>query len=505
MRPFFDSELIMALIGFIPIILILFGMLRLRIPSHIAGPAALLTGIVLAIVCWGMPVGLIPGAVLEGVLLGLFPIIWVVFAALFTYNLSIASGAIDKIKKMLVSVSSDIRIQGIILAFCFGGFLEAVAGFGTAVAIPAGLMTAMGFNPMLAVIVCLVANTVPVAFGVAGIPVITLSMVTGLPLGDLSAYAALQMLPFIILLPLLIVMIISRSIKGEKATVKVERGKTGLKGVLGVSLISGICFGIGQTLAACFIGPEPAAFAGSLLSLASVVVWCRIRPVKNARRTADHPSSGRVGMVDALRSWSPYILILAIVLATRLLPGLKSLGAFLTNPGTIIFVAAITGGLLQRLNLKAIAAIAVRTLKQMTKTIITILSIVSLAKVMSHGGMIASISEGISSLAGKLFPFVAPFFGALGTLITGSDTSSNVLFGELQKQTAMAIDADPSWLAAANASGAAAGKLVSPQSISIAVSATGLTGSESKILSVTLKYALVFTGCIGLIILIFSR
>jgi len=510
-----------ALIGLIPIAFVFFSMLKLRMPSYVASPVALAVSAALAAAVWKMPLGLIPGAIAEGVMLGLFPIVWVVFSAILAYNISLESGAMEKLKRLLMSISPDRRVLVLILAFAFGGFLEAAAGFGTAVAIPAGMMVAIGFEPVFATVVCLVANTIPVAFGVVGIPVITLAAVTGLPLHDLTVFTALQLLPFVILLPLLLLLLVAKSIRG-------------LRGVVMLSIFAGLAFAAGQTLVAWMAGPELAAFAGSLLSLAVIVIWCRIWPVKpanNKESTALSLEKTDVSIeknhtAGAFQACSPYILILALVLITRLIPGLAFLGkkpltmeymfyngadakptqfALLTNPGTILFIAAIIGGFIQGLQLRTILLMIVKTFKQIAKTIITVLSIVSLAKVMGFSGMVNSIAGGIASLTGRYFPLFSPFIGAFGTFLTGSDTSSNVLFGELQRQTAVAIHSDPSWLAAANASGATAGKMISPQSIAIASSATGLKASEGQILSLTVRYSLVSVALLGLIVFVFGK
>lgn len=349
----FSNEFIAAIIAIIPIIWIFFGMLKLQLPSYKTGIIALIAVVLIALLIWRMPVMLVAESVIEGLMLGLFPIMWVIFAAIFSYNLLVKSGAMDIIKNMLSGISADPRAQVIIIAFAFGGFMESTAGFGTAVAIPVTIFISLGFEPVLAAVLCLVANTVPVAFGVVGIPVITLSQVTGLSLEGISLYTALQVLPLTLILPLVLVVITTGRFKD-------------IKGMVAVIAVSGIFFAAGQTLVAWTVGPELAAVVGSILTLA-------------------------------------------------------------------------------------------------------------------------------------LF---SPLIGALGTFITGSDTSANALFGELQKQTALQIGSSPEWLAASNAAGATIGKMVSPQSIAIAVSAIGLPDLEGKILKRTLKYAIIFVALLGIIVYI---
>lgn len=516
----FSNIILSAAVAIVPIIWIFVSMLKIRMSAYIAGITALLASLALALPVWRMPPGFALQAVTEGVFLGLWPIIWVIFAAIFTYNLLAGSGAMETIKRMLSGISPDRRIQALVIAFAFGGFLESTAGFGTAVAIPASILAALGFEPFFAAVLCLVANTVPVAFGVVGIPVITLGKVTGLPLGELALNTALQLLPLALVLPVFLVVLVTGKLSG-------------VKGVLGVSIAGGIAFGCTQTLAAWLIGPELSAVAGSLVSLAVILAWVRLFPVKKIWSferdsfSGSHISSGnRIGPKEGLKAWSPYIMILVLVLCTGLLPFLSFLNkppfvitwlfyngphgkplsfSLLTNPGTIIIISAVTGGILQRVSLKSMLKTALATLKQISKTAVTVLSIVSIAKLMGYSGMISSISTCLSTVTGSLFPLFSPLIGALGTFITGSDTSSNVLFGELQKQTALHIGSNPSWIAAANASGATAGKMVSPQSIAIASSATGLSGSEGRILARTILYALLFVAILGILVYIVDK
>ncbi len=509
----FSNVFIAAVIAAAPIIWILFGMLKLQLPSYKTGLIALAMVALSALLIWKMPAGLLIQSVVEGVMLGLFPIIWVIFAAIFTYNLLVKSGAMEKIKRMLSSISTDPRAQVIIIAFAFGGFMEATAGFGTAVAIPVTILISMGFEAELAAVLCLVANTVPVAFGVVGIPVITLAQLTGLPLGEVSFNTALQLLPLSVVLPLILVIITTGRIRD-------------VKGMIPAAVVSGITFAAGQTLVAWAVGPELAAVVGSILALAASVVCVRLQGNKKVWQFPGRIQTGaekgpKVGLVEGLKAWSPYIFILVFVLATRLLPALSFLNKapftvkrlfytgkggspmsfqLLSNPGTIILIAAILGGLIQRVSFKDILSVGWMTLKQITKTTVTVLTIIPLSKVMGYSGMISVISTGLTNVTGSFFPLISPFIGALGTFITGSDTSANALFGELQRQTAQQIGSSPAWLAASNAAGATIGKMISPQSIAIAVSAIGLPELEGKIMKRTLKYAVVFVVVLGIIV-----
>lgn len=505
----FSNIYITAAIAIIPLLWIFLSMLKFKLSAFKASLVALIISALIAFMVFKMPFHFIGQATLEGMTLGLWPILFVIFAAIFTYNLSVKSGAMGKIKTMLSNISPDRRVQVLILAFAFGGFLEAAAGFGTAVAIPAGILAAMGFEPVFAAVICLVANTIPVAFGAVGIPVITLANLTGLSLHTLTLYIALQLLPFVLILPAFIVILTTGSIKG-------------LRGVIGITAASGIAFGVVQTLVAMMVGPELAAIAGSISSLGVLVFWAKLFPVKQpwsfkGEIIKDTIKYKSIKLKEGLLAWLPYILILVLILMSRLPilnflnfnfkyqiysgPGGKPMSFSLaSNPGILILLAAILGGVIQKVYLKDMMGIAGKTFKQISKTIITVLSIVSLAKVMGFSGMISSIAQAFSSLTGPFFPLISPLLGALGTFITGSDTSSNVLFGELQKQTAIQIGSNYNWITAANASGATAGKMISPQSIAIATSATGLSGFEGKILARTIKYSLAFVIFMGVLV-----
>jgi len=486
-----------ATIAFLPLLWLLLSLGRLQIKAYTVTLIALIFASVLGITIWGMPVTFALQAIVEGVATGIWPIIWVIIAAIYTYNVTVKTGYMNVINETLANISPDRRIQALILAFSFGGFLEASAGFGTAVAIPASLLVGIGFDPLFAAVICLIANTVPVAFGAIGIPVITLAQVTGLSQSELSAFAAYQLIPFIIILPFVLVVIMTKSFKS-------------LKDVFGVCLVSGVAFALFQTIFAVSIGPEVAAIVGSLASLLAIVLYVRIRPVKKiwyfpeekagnqiAATKMPLEKNNKVSTKKQLIAWTPYIVLFILIMSANLIPQLKFLGdiatkvqlyfgpqgkpftfQWLTTPGSIMFISAVIAGLVQGSNVKELAVVFGKTVKQLLPTIIVVSSIVAMAKIMGYSGMISIIAVALSAMTGRLYPFIAPLIGALGTFITGSDTSSNILFGALQKQTALEINANPVWIAAANTVEASAGKMISPQSIAVAASATGLSGKE---------------------------
>ncbi|ELC8443258.1 L-lactate permease [Clostridium perfringens] len=486
-----------------PIIILIIGLGALKIPAHKICPIALIITIILSILSWKMPIKDSLTAALEGVALGIWPIMIVIIAAVFTYNLVVHTKAMEIIKSMLTDVSDDKRILVLILAWGFGGFLEAVAGFGTAVAIPVGIMAALGFNPFFAAVICLVANTTPTAFGAIGLPVITLSNVSGVPIEPLSYYVVIQLFLFVVLIPFILVALTEKSLKG-------------IKGVLGITLASGLSFGIVQVLVAKFLGPELPAVLGSIVSLLVTIFIAK----KFYKKSEDLKNEEKIELKKVLTAFSPFILILVIIIGVSpLFPSLydklnqvktsvniyTGVGAkpytfvWLTTPGVLILIAAFIGGFIQRASFKEMVEILGKTMMQMSKSAITILSIIALAKVMGYSGMVASIATVLVMVTGSFYAFIAPFIGALGTFVTGSDTSANVLFGELQAQAANSLGISPAWLTAANTCGATAGKMISPQSIAVATAATGLAGKEGKILNATLKVCIVYVILLGVI------
>ncbi|MCY6370904.1 L-lactate permease [Clostridium ganghwense] len=494
-------------IALIPIVWLIVSLGILKMPAHKTCSATLVLTVILAILVWKMPAPQAVTAALEGVALALWPIMIVIIAAVFTYNLSLHTKSMDIIKKMLSSITTDRRILVLIIAWGFGGFLEAVAGYGTAVAIPASILAAMGFEPIFAAIICLIANTVPTAFGAIGIPVSTMAKIAGLDVNVLSYYAGLQLFPFIILITFVLVMLTTRSVKG-------------IKGVFGITLVSGLSFAIPELLAAKYMGAELPSLIGSVCSMAATVLMAKMFYKDTAGKT-DETITGSV----ALKAWLPYILIFFfMIFSSKLFPSIYHALAsiktsvhiytgegakpyifkWIATPGTLIIIATFIGGMIQGAKFGEIVGILGKTMKQMTKSAITVVSIVALAKVMGYSGMINSIATVLAEVTGSFYPFIAPIIGALGTFVTGSDTSSNVLFGKLQVDVAKSIGVNATWLAAGSATGATAGKMISPQSIAVATAATGLAGAEGKILSKTIKFCIGYVVLLGIVVYIGS-
>lgn len=509
---------ILFLLALVPILWLIVSLGILKWPGHKACTIALGLTVALSILVWKMSVIDSLTAALEGVALALWPITLIIIAAVFTYNLSVHTGSMDLIKKMITGVTTDKRILVLILAWGFGGFLEAIAGFGTAVAIPASIMIALGFEPMFAAVICLVSNTIATSFGAIGTPVITLAKVTGLETMQLTYAVALQLLPLIILLPFALVIITGKSIKA-------------IKGVFMVTLISGVSFAVPQLIIARYLGPELPAVFGSICSMASTIIAARLLNRKSGQGASSQAKyqieaaktitqQKPVSFKEGFMAWLPFILVFIFILgSSTLIPAVnKALSAiktdvpiytgegakpytfsWLATPGTLIIIATYIGGMLQGVRFGELTKLLVKTAKQMTKSAITIIAIIALAKVMGYSGMIGSIATVLVMITGSFYPLIAPIIGALGTFVTGSDTSANVLFGSLQAEAAKASSANPYWIAAVNTGGATAGKMISPQSIAIAVAATNLQGKEGKILASTIKICIVYVIILGLI------
>lgn len=496
-------------IALIPIVWLMVSLGVMKLPSHKSCSITLLLTIALAVLVWKMPVGQALSATLEGFAIAFWPIVIVIIAAVFTYNLSLYTGSMETIKKMMTSITTDKRILVLILAWGFGGFLEAIAGFGTAVAIPASIMAALGFDPVFAAIICLIANTTPTAFGAIGLPVTTLAQVAGLSSATLSYAVGIQLAAFIVILPFILVMLTGKSIKA-------------VKGVFFISLASGLSFAIPEVLIARYMGAALPALLGSVICIIVTVAVAKLFYKNNNQAAEVEHISFKKGFL----AWVPFILVLLFVLLTSsLFPGLeKPLSAIQTtvkiytgphakadtflwiaNPGTLIIIATFIGGLIQGAKFLDIANVFFKTSKQMVKSGITILAIVALAKVMSYSGMIASIAAVLVAATGSFYPIFAPVMGALATFVTGSDTSANILFGPLQVQVANNLHMSPYWLAAANTGGATAGKMISPQSIAVATAATGIIGTEGKILKATLKFCFAYVVILGMVVYIGAR
>lgn len=495
----------------LPILFLVVALTVFKMPGFKACFLSAVVTALVAIFAFNMKVTEALTASLEGALNALWPICLVIVAALFVYNLTLETKAMDKIKAMLSGVSTDKRVLALIIGWGFGCFMEGMAGFGTAVAIPASILIAMGYEPFTTVIGLLVVNSTPTAFGSVGVPLVTLSGITGIDSVVLSGNTAFLQAIITFVSPFVLVALVGKG----------EGKKNALSGMWGFTTLASLSFVVPQFAAAKFIGPELGDIIGSIVCM---IVLVLVALKSNKETPEDYLVSGieKVNLTfkEALIAWCPFILIFVILLLTSSLvpaihdplaaiaskvsvysgknPGTLSF-AWVNTPGVLIMIAGLIGGLIQGASLKTIVKIYFKTLVDNWKTIVTICSVLALAKMMGYSGMISAIAALLVAVTGKFYPLITPLIGTLGGFVTGSGTSTQVLFGQLQVETAKAIGSDPAWLAAANAVGAGIGKMISPQGIAIGCAAAGLAGKESVVLKRTFGYAIAFAIVAGIL------
>lgn len=499
-------EFILALL---PIIWLFIAFLVLKMPGYIGCLIALGISIVesLLIPSFSLSVAQSLTAALEGAISAIWPICLIILAAMFTYNVCVKTGAMEMIKRLLTSVTNDKRVLVMILTWGFGGFMEAIAGFGTPVAIPAAMMVGLGFDPIFSAVVCLVANSIAPPFGSVAIPTTSTANAVGLDPALLSGLAINMLIIPAIIVPFIIIWMTGKSCGG----------KNPFKGMIPFTIVAVVSYIVPAALVGNFVGAEFVDLIGCVICLIALVVFAKkMKPTDDPAYmiTADTDNEKAVeakfGMGAAVL---PYILMLVFLLGTSKLvaPVNSFLAQFTTkfsvyagegastislswigNAGTLILFAGIIGGFAQHMGVGEMISTLGQTLKNMWKAMVTVIAIIALAKVMGYSGMTTSIAEMLAALTGSIFPLFAPICGILGTFVTGSTTSSGVLFAKMQYEVAELIGADPVMLVAANLAGGGIGKLISPQSIAIGVAAIGASGSDGKIMSKTVGI------CIGL-------
>jgi len=489
----------------------LLGLLRVR--AQFAALAALALALLLSVTVWGMPAGQALSGAVEGGFYGLFPVLWILVNALWIYRMTEVTGWFAVLRRSFRTVSVDQRVQGILIAFCFGALIEALAGFGAPVAITAVMLVAVGITPLKAATVALVANTAPVAFGSMAVPLTTLAGVTGLPLDDLGAMAGRQTPLIAAFVPLVLVFLLD--------------GRRGVRETWPVAVVAGVSFGAAQFAAANHISVEVTDIVAGVVALVAVLGFLRVwHPAlvtvgagidsytdSHAGSDPQEPARG-----SALMAFAPYLIIVALFAVGQLgpvkdwlavhgvtafsWPGLdvrtpdgQQVGAVtfklehLKAAGTILLLAGLLTAALYRLRpapaLKAYGA----TLHQLRWTVVTVTSVLALAWVMNLSGQTATLGTALAQ-TGAAFAFFSPVVGWLGVAVTGSDTSSNSLFGVLQVTAAHETGLDPVLLAAANSTGGVLGKMLSPQNLAVAAAAIGMAGSESVIFRKVLGWSL---------------
>jgi lactate permease len=510
-----------AIIAILPVSVIFWALVVRKMKGYqaalLAGAAALL----IAALVYQMPIHLALLSAVNGAVYGLFPICWIVFNAVFLFNTTIRSGQFEVIKHFMATVTADRRIQALLIAFSFGSFLEGTAGFGAPVAITAAMLTGLGFNPLYAAGICLIANTAPVAFGSIGIPVTVAAQVTSLPEHAISQMIG-RTLPFLsAILPFYLVTLMA--------------GFKSAREVAPAALVCGLSFAIIQFFTSNFLGPalpDVLAGIGSIISLLLLLrfwqppsVWRFPTEPAPISPKPTHPSSQRL-----LWAFLPF-LILTIMIITWGLPPIKdwlttngtwqfpipglhnvileSNGSplahiyrlnYLSAAGTAILIATLLSLLFSGLTPKESIQTFSATFRQLRIPILTIAVVLAFAYLVNDSGITQTIAKALAD-TGAFFPFFAPVLGWLGVFITGSDTSSNALFGKLQSATAVSIGVDPIVTVGANVSGGVIGKMISPQSIAVAAAAGQLVGRESDLFRFTVRHSLILLAIICCIVM----
>jgi L-lactate transport len=517
-----------AAIASLPILTLLLLLGVLRKPAWISALAGLATTILVALFLYGMPVGNVISATLFGAAFGWFPIGWIVIGALFLYRLTVETKNFEIIKYSLGNLTQDRRLQALLIAFAFGAFLEGAAGFGTPVAVAAAMLAGLGFTPFFAAALCLLANTAPVAFGSIGIPAVTLAGITGLPLDRLSAGIGRICAPVSLFVPGYIVVVMG--------------GWTALGRVFPAALVCGVVFAGMQFLISNFVGPQLTDLIASLTAmLALVLLFLVWKPKDRDEHTIIMPPSEnapRYSRGQILLAWSPYLLLVAIVLLwgwkpmqgplnsvskSIQWPGLHNQIArvppvtskvtpyaavfnlnWLSAAGTSCLIACILSAFVLRVSPIRFLKIFGHTLRQLAFAMVTLAAVLGLAYLMNYCGATGTLGLAFAA-TGASFPFFGAILGWLGVFLTGSDTSANALFGNLQVITATRLNLNPVLMAAANSSGGVMGKMISLSSIAVAAAATGMApDEEAKLFRFTLKHSVFLACAIGLVVLFYA-
>lgn len=516
-----------ALAAALPVAALLIVLAGLRKASWIASLAGLATAALVAVTVYGMPVSLAGSAVAYGAAQGLFPIGWVVFSAILLYNITVATGKFDTVRGSVANLTSDRRLQALLIAFAFGAFIEGAAGFGTPVAVAAAMLTGLGFRPFRAATICLLANTAPVAFGSIGTPLIMLATVTGLPLLQLSAGVGQICAPVSLFIPAYLILVMG----GWKA----------LRGVLPAAVLCGVAFGGMQFLISNYVGAELTDILASLTAVGALVVLLRFWTPGDDFQLEDDgvaPPKTQIPFGELVAAWTPFALLVVCVLVWGLKPVQAQLGHltikfpwpglhrlvtrmppvavkatpydaiytfnWISAAGTACLVAALLSAMVVRMRPAAFFAVLGKTIRQLVLAETTIATVLGLAFLMNYSGATGTLGLTFAA-TGKLFPFFGSLLGWMGVFLTGSDTSANALFGSLQEVTAQKLHMNPVLMAAANSAGGVMGKMISLQNIAVAAVATSLaTEDESKLFRFTLRHSIFLASVIGVIAMVYT-
>ena len=515
-----------AFVAALPIFTLLLLLGILRKPAWVAALSGLAATVVIAVFLYGMPLGKVVAATTYGAAFGLFPIGWIVIWAVFLYRLTLDTGKFEFIKHSIGSLTKDRRLQALLIAFAFGAFVEGAAGFGTPVAVASAMLAGLGFTPFYAAAICLLANTAPVAFGSIAIPIVTLAGITGLPLDRLSAGVGRICAPVSLIVPAYLILVMG----GWKA----------LRPVLPAAILCGVSFAGMQFIISNFVGAQLTDLIASLTAIVTLVLLFLVWKPKDlvaepptSKTVTARPSAGQI-----LVAWSPYLLLVACVLLWGYKPmqaplnsvsvpipwpGLHNLIArmppvtarispypaifnfnWLSASGTACLIATLLTAVVLRIPPLQFLKILASTLRQLAFSLVTLAAVLGLAFLMNYCGATATLGLAFAA-TGPSFPFFSALLGWMGVFLTGSDTSANALFGNLQVVTASRLGLNPVLMAASNSAGGVMGKMISLSSIAVATCATGMArDDEAKLFRFTLRHSLFLASMIGLIVLFYA-
>jgi lactate permease len=517
LTPVADSLPLSFLIAALPIAAVLLMLGVLRRPAWQASLVGLVAGLVVAIGLWQFPVGLAVSATLDGVAFALWPIMWVVFGALVLYNVAVQSGRFDAFRRWVIQhLPNDRRIVLIVVGYCFGALLEGVSGFGAPVAITASLLIMLDFKPIDAIVYSLLFNTAPVAFGSLGVPITTLAGVTALPADALGAMVGRQLPFFAFFLPFYVIAMYG--------------GLKSVRALFPVILVAGATFALVQFVCSNFVSYVLTDVLSSLASLLATVGFLRLwKPAPDPEFAVGAGPANSVslahGAIAPWQGWIPWAIMCVVVIVWSIfnIPGIGALNiawpgldhrVFITlygkpyaaswnfqpfATGTAIFLTAILTALSVRMGIRGFLAAMLQSWKQVRVPALTVMAIVGLAFLMNYSGMAYTLGLGVAS-AGALFPLLSAFLGWLAVFLSGSDSSGNALFGNLQVVAARQLNLDPVLYAATNSSGGVMAKMISPQNIATGVATSNLEGQEGNVFARTFMHSVLLTVLLGVLV-----
>ena len=519
----FGNIWLSAFVAFLPIFCFLICLLVFKLKGYQAGFLTVVLASIVAFFAYDMPFSLIGASFIQGFVQGIWPIAWIIIAAIFLYKLSVKSGSFEIIKKSVMSITPDHRIQVILIGFCFGSFLEGAIGFGGPVAITAALLVGLGLRPLYAAGLCLIANTAPVAFGAVGIPIIALANLVGVEQHAISAMVGRMLVPLSLTIPFFLVFLMD-GIKGVRETFP-------------AIFVAAFSFTATQFLSSNFLGAELPDIVSAVVSLACTTIFLKIWSPKNIFRlddVKDFSNHNTLCFGEVFRAWLPFILLIGCIILwtqpwfkalfakgaifdyTQVTLVFNNINSAITNDagkviplslpinfialqaGTAILLAAFLTIFFLKIKSSDAAECFWETLKEMSIPCITIGLVVAFAFIAKNSAMSATLGLAFAETTGAAFPFFSPIIGWIGVFLTGSDTSSNLLFGPLQQVVAHNLSVPQALFLAANSVGGVVGKMISPQSIAIACAAVGLVGRESDLFKFTFKYSIALIILIGL-------